>query len=134
MVARPRRWKLALALTGIFLAGGVTGVFVAAGVVHHRLRALHSGGPHALHALVMGWFGWELDLDPDQEVAIEGILDETHHELFLFKSRHNAELQGIVLPALERIDAQLKPAQAETWAPIRARILEHAEAQAHSGG
>lgn len=134
MVAGRRRWALSLGLLGVFLAGGVTGVFAAAAYVHHRLRALHTGGPHALHALGMRWLDWELDLSPEQETAIEAILLDTHEEFFRFKSRHNEEIRAIVFPALERIDAELTPEQAESWRATRDRIVEHAEAtvEAHS--
>jgi hypothetical protein len=128
MVSGRRTWALSLGLLGIFLAGAVTGVCAAAGYVHHRLRALHAGGPHALHALGMEWLAWQLDLEPDQEAAIEEVLLEAHLELFRFKSRHNDEINAIVLPALERIDAQLTPQQAESWRGIREKIVEHAEA------
>jgi len=128
MVAGRRRWGLSLGLLGIFLAGAVTGVFAAAGYVHHRMRALHAGGPHALHALGMEWLDWQLDLRPEQENAIEEILVEAHMELFRFKSAHNEEIRAIVLPALERVDAELSPAQMEQWRGIRETIVKHAEA------
>lgn len=132
MVAGCRKWILSLGLLGIFLAGMVTGVFAAVGFVHHRLRALHAGGPHAIHALGMEWLDWQLDLSADQHAAIDKILVDAHMELFRFKSEHNAELCAIVYPALERIDAQLTPEQAESWRGIRAMIVEHAEATVES--
>jgi len=132
MVAGRRRWGLSLGLLGIFLAGAVTGVFAAAGYVHHRMRALHAGGPHALHALGMEWLDWQLDLRPEQENAIEEILVEAHMELFRFKSDHNQEICAIVLPALERVDAELSPAQMEKWRGIRETIVKHAEATVES--
>jgi hypothetical protein len=128
MVAGPKKWMLFLALLGIFLAGAVTGVCAAAAFVHHRLNALHDGGPHALHALGVEWLDWRLDLSPDQEVAIEQVLVDAHMDLFRFKSEHNAEIRAILLPALERVDALLTPEQAEEWRGIRAHIVEHAEA------
>lgn len=128
MVAGRRKWAILLGLLGIFLAGGVTGVCAAAGYVHHRLRALHGGGAHAINALGVEWLDWELDLSPDQEAAIEGILHDAHLELFRFKSRHNEEILSIVFPALERIDAELTPRQVESWRGIREKIVEHAEA------
>ncbi len=132
MVKRGRIWMLSLGLLGIFLAGAVTGVCAAAGFVHHRLRELHKGGPHALHALGMEWLDWELDLRPEQETAIDGILVEAHTQLFRFKSDHNDEICAIVLPALERIDAELTPDQREKWQPIRDLIVRHAEATAET--
>lgn len=127
MATRRRNWMLALGLFGIFVAGGVTGALGVVGYVHHRLHGLHAGGLAAVHALGAEWLDSELDLSAEQAAAIEQILGETHAELFRFKSRHNDEILAIVRPALERIDAQLTPAQAERWSAIRARIVEHAE-------
>jgi hypothetical protein len=123
-----RSWLLTAGLVGIFLAGAVTGVLAAAGYVHHHLRELHSGGPRAIHALGLKWLDRELDLSPSQERAIDAILLDAHHELFRFKSRHDDEIRAIVVPALERFEAELTPEQAERWAATRARILEHVEA------
>jgi hypothetical protein len=128
MVVGRRKWALSLGLLGVFLAGAVTAALATAGYVHHRLRSLHAGGPHAIHALGMAWLEQELDLTPDQKASIERILLDTHMELFRFKSRHNDEIRAIVLPALDRIDAALTPQQVETWRKTRDRIVEHAEA------
>jgi hypothetical protein len=134
MVAGRRRWALTLGLLGIFAAGAATGVFATAAYVHHRLRALHEAGPHAVQTLGVAWLDGELDLTLEQEAAIEGILSDTHLELFRFKSEHNEEIRAIALPALERIDAALLPRQAERWGPIRARIREHVEATVETHG
>lgn len=129
---RRRTWLLSLGLAGVFLAGALTGVFAAAGYVHHRLRALHAQGPHAVHVLGMQWLDWELDLEPDQERRIEDILHDAHMDLFRFKSRHNDELRAIVHAAVERIDRELTPEQARHWQALRARIAEHADATVES--
>jgi hypothetical protein len=123
-----RNLVLALGFAGVFLAGALAGVFGAAGYVHHRLGALHSGDPHAVHALAIEWLDSRLDLAPEQSKAIESILSETHAALFRFKTEHNDELRAIVLPALERVDAQLRPDQVERWQELRDRIVEHVEA------
>ena len=122
------RTFVALGLAGIFAAGCVTGVCAAAWFVHHRMHALHGGGPHAIEALGVEWLGRELDLDDAQEAELAQILRDAHLELFRFKSRHNDELLAIVHPALERIDALLTPEQAARWSPLRAHVVEHAAA------
>jgi len=131
-----RKWALCLGLVGIFLAGAITGVVGAAGYAHHRLRALHAEGPQALHRLGMTLLDWKLGLSDQQEVEIDAILRDTHHEFLQFKSRHNEEIRQIVLPALERIDAVLTPKQAEAWRDLREGIARHVEdaADVHAGG
>lgn len=119
-------------MVGIFLAGALTGVFVAVGYVHHYLRALHSRGPNAVEVLGTKWLDWELDLDDRQEAAIHEILSATHMELFRFKSRHNEEIRALMIPALERIDTELKPEQASKWSEIRRRIVGHIDATAEA--
>lgn len=123
-----RNQLLSIGFVGVFLAGAVAGAFATAGYVHHRLRALHSGDPAALHALGMEWLDAELDLAPEQEKAIEAILVDAHSAMFRFKSAHNDELRAIVMPALERVDAQMRPDQVERWRKLRDRIVEHVEA------
>lgn len=133
MQTRRRSWVLYLGAAGIFLAGAITGVLAAAGYVHHRLRALHAGGPQVIHQLGMHWLDGELDLSPEQEKRIEAILFETHREFFRFKSEHNEEIRAIVLPALVRIDAELSPEQMERWRRTRKRIVEHVDATTETG-
>src|SRR5688572_12700126 len=129
MAAGPRKWVLSLGLAGIFLAGCITGVVGATGYIHHKLHALHSGGPHAFHRLGMTWLDWKLDLNDQQAVEIESILREAHGEFLGFKDRHGEEIHAIVVPALERVDAVLTPEQEPDWREIRARIVGHFEAQ-----
>jgi len=131
MAMNRRTWLISLGLAGLFAAGAVTGVLATAAFVHHKLRALHHAGPHAVNALAMKWLDWELDLRPDQEAAIETIVQEAHLQLFKFKTEHNEELRAMALPTLERIDAVLTPAQAERWRHTRARIVQHFEAAGH---
>ncbi len=128
MAAARRAWVLPVWLVGLFAAGVATGAFATVGLVHHRLRALHTEGPEAINALAAEWLNWELDLDAEQQTAIRSILVETHEQFFRFKSEHNDEIRAIVLPALERIDAQLTSEQKTRWAGMRARIVDHVEA------
>lgn len=131
MSARRTR-TLVLGFAGVFLAGVVAGAFATAGYVHHRMRAVHSGDPAALHGLGIEWLDAELDLSADQERAIEAILVDTHAAFFRFKSAHNDELRAIVLPALDRVDAALRPDQLERWRKLRDRIVDHVDATVDS--
>lgn len=129
MVKQRNTLLVVLGLAGLFLCGALTGVFAVGGMLHHHLRGLHSHGPNGAHTLGVKWLDWELDLDAEQERELEQILDEAHIDLFRFKSEHNEEITAILEPSLERIDALLTPEQAERWAPMRARVVEHLEAR-----
>ena len=121
-----RKWVAAAALVGIFVAGIVVGVVAAGAYVHHRLGGLHAHGPAGMHHIGVEWLDWELDLSPAQEEAIGRVLNDVHMDLFRFKSEHNDELEQLVTAGLERVDAELTDEQLRKWAPIRARIADHA--------
>ncbi|MBI5435463.1 MAG: hypothetical protein HZA52_21695 [Planctomycetes bacterium] len=125
MSARSSRWQLVLGLVGLFLIGTVTGVFLSAAYVHHRIRALHEGGPAAIHALGMDWFQHELRLNEDQVAGVEAVLGDVHRDLLRFKGEHEEEIRVIVVRGVERINALLTDDQRERWEPIRRRVLGH---------
>jgi len=125
-MTRRRNWFVCLAMLGVFVAGAVTGVLATGAYIHHSLRSLHGDGPDGIHHLGVRWLDWKLDLSPEQELAIEQVIEDVHIELFKFKSAHNEELEAVVTGGLERVDRTLTSEQRAKWSPIRARIAQHA--------
>jgi len=128
---RSRTWLVCLGLVGVFAAGVATGAFGAGAYIHHHLLRLHGEGPEGLHNLGLDWLDRKLDLTSEQEAEVASVVEDVHLALFRFKTEHNDELEAIVTPGLERIDALLTPEQTAAWRPIRERIAAHAAATLH---
>jgi len=132
MDGRRRTRLLALGMLGVFLAGAATGAMTMVGIVHSKLRELHSTDSRAALRLGVELLDWRLDLSPQQETEVGAILTDVNRDMLQFKTRHNDELRAILMPGVERIDAQLTPAQRERWAPLRQHLVEHIERTAES--
>lgn len=114
-----------LPLSLVFLAGVVLGAVGMAGWVHHRLAALHAGGPDTVDALAVRVLDEHLDLDAAQEERARAILRGVREQLVAFHDRHDEELRAILTAGARELETILREDQEADWGLLHDRMMHH---------
>ncbi len=102
------KWKFALALAVVFLAGIATGLFVGARHAHFVFMGRHAGQPgdHMRRVLQR-----ELQLTPDQLAEISPIIDRASVQLEALRKETGHRVSLTINQAHEEIKTHLTPEQ-----------------------
>jgi Spy/CpxP family protein refolding chaperone len=103
------RWKVALYLAAIFVAGGVTGWTIAARATKEKMYSSFRSDEFAAHLRERVRSG--LDLTPDQAAKIEPIIERTCSEMKSIHRDTYKRISQIISNLNAQIAAELTPDQ-----------------------
>ncbi len=106
-------------LLGALLVGGALGFTADRLMVRDRLCA-RKGGPHGMRAQ----FGKDLGLTPQQQVAIDSILDRRHTQITQVLGTVDPKLEQIKDSARQQMRKLLTPEQQKRFDDINRRMSE----------
>ncbi len=113
------RWKIALALTGIFLAGGVAGGIGGYALSHREPRPRMS--PDAYTERYLQRMIADVKLTGEQVECLRPMMEEFSEKLSVMRQRAFAETRGVLKEMDRRIEADLTPEQRELYRQMQER-------------
>jgi Spy/CpxP family protein refolding chaperone len=107
-MTRALKWRIAIGLLLVFLAGAATGVFAGAWHARSSFKVRHGGmmGDRMREHIVR-----HLDLTPEQQRAVDPILDRTAAELQAIRTETGQRVSETLRRSHEEIAPHLTPEQ-----------------------
>ena len=111
---RPRRGKLILQCSLIFLCGVITGVGLTVHFLHGRMRTVMEE-PDQLTAMVTEFLTYRLELRPDQEEEVSQIIAERYGTIMELRQENVPKIRDEFDAIKNEVSVVLDESQKELW-------------------
>jgi len=102
---------LILGLFLLFSAGVLTGAMTMRIYVHHRMRAVVTGGPDALRANMVRTISMDLKMTEKQRKHMDQCILGAQREIFSIRQEVQPRVMSVVLDCVARMNTELDPGQ-----------------------
>ena len=118
--------KSVIGILLVFALGAASGA-VATHIFHRgRMASFIKGGPEMREELIVTRLTKRLDLDPQQQIQVKGIVHENHLAIRQVRRQSHPQIQAILEQGQQRISAVLRTEQQEKFRQLIEERRRHA--------
>jgi Spy/CpxP family protein refolding chaperone len=110
-----KKWKLALGLLAIFIAGGLTGSLITGRIVkqriHRTMQKLSTGDLAPIAQMTFKRMRWKLNLTKEQEQPVKDVVREFFSQVTDLRKQQRPQVKELLITSIRSLKPILTPEQ-----------------------